>query len=268
MLNKTTKKNLPISVIIITKNAEHSVEKTLKSVSWANEIIVIDSKSSDNTVKICESYDAIIKKSDFWPGFGPQKNKALGFAKNRWILSIDSDEVVSNELYNEINKIMTINPENTAFYIRRINFFCGERVNYSGWQDDFVLRLFPKKLSAFTESLVHERVIFHGHLNKINAPLLHYSYKDFDDVTDKIHRYSSAGAHDLICSEKKITFTLAILHALWSFFKTYFLKFGFLDGKNGLIIAFMNMETTFYKYLKAINLKNFTTEKKNRKKFR
>jgi glycosyltransferase involved in cell wall biosynthesis len=167
---------------------------------------VIDSKSSDNTVKICESYNAIVKKSDYWPGFGPQKNKALDFAKNRWILSIDSDEVVSNELYNEINKIMILNPENTAFYIRRINFFCGERVNYSGWQNDFVLRLFPKKLSAFTESLVHERVIFDGHLKKINAPLLHYSYKDFDDVTDKIHRYSSAGAYDLIYSGKKNNF--------------------------------------------------------------
>ena len=144
-----------------------------------------------------------------------------------------------------------------AFYIERINFFCNQQVKYSGWQDDYVIRLFPKKGSAFTNDQVHEKVIFEGFLNKINGPLLHYSYRNLDDVTDKIHRYSSASARDLIYTEKKITLASAFCHSFWAFFKTYFLRFGFLDGKIGLIIAFMNMETTFYKYIKAIELKSY-----------
>ena len=248
---------LPISVIIITKNSQLSIKKTLESVTWANEIIVIDSNSSDDTVKICRSFHAVVKKSLNWPGFGAQKNKALSLAKNRWILSIDSDEVVSKNLANEIRRIVRLNPKGSAFNIERINFFCNQQVKYSGWQNDYVIRLFPKKGSAFTKDQVHEKIIFEGSLHKIYGPILHYSYRNLDDVTDKIHRYSSAAARDLLYSEKKITLRSALYHSFWAFFKTYFVRFGFLDGKIGLIIAFMNMETTFYKYVKAIELKSY-----------
>jgi len=257
---KFTKKHLPISVIIITKNSEHSIKKTLESITWANEIIVIDSNSSDHTVKICKSFNAIVKKSLIWPGFGAQKNKALSLATNQWILSLDSDEVVSKRLANEIKRVVRLNPNSSAFYIQRFNFFCNQQVKYSGWQDDYVIRLFPKKGSTFTKDQIHEKVIFEGSLKKIYGPILHYSYRNLDDVTDKIHRYSSAAARDLAYSEKKITFSSAVCHSFWAFFKAYFLRFGFLDGKIGLIIAFMNMETTFYKYIKAIELKSYSDQ--------
>jgi len=107
---KNIKKHVPISVIIITKNSEHSIKKTLESVTWANEIIVIDSNSSDRTVKICKSFNSVVKKSLNWPGFGAQKNKALSLAKNQWILSIDSDEVVSKSLAKEIKRVVRLNP--------------------------------------------------------------------------------------------------------------------------------------------------------------
>jgi hypothetical protein len=122
--------------------------------------------------------------------------------------------------------------------------------------------LFPKRYAQFSKDIVHEKVVFSGILRKINAPLYHYSYKNYNDITDKVHRYSSAGAKILLSLNKRITFNSALYHAFWSFFRTYFLKLGFLDGKNGLIIAFMNMETTFYKYLIAIDLKKSYNNKK------
>jgi len=262
--NKIIKINLPISVIIITKNAEHSIKKTLDSVSWANEIIIVDSNSTDQTAKICQSYNVIFKNYIDWPGFGKQKNRALRLVSNPWVLSIDSDEVVSDELSLEIIKAVKTNLTNTAFYVKRKNFFCGQLINYSGWQNDYVLRLFPKRYGQFSKDIVHEKVVFSGILKKINAPLYHYSYKNYSDVTDKIHRYSSAGADILLSLNKRITFDSALSHAFWSFFRTYFLKLGFLDGKNGLIIAFMNLETTFYKYLKAIDLKKLNNNKQSK----
>ena len=243
-----------VSVTIITKNEEAAIADCLASVAWADEIIVVDSGSTDKTVEVCKEHGAIVHSTTEWPGFGPQKNSALGFASHEWVLSIDADECVSSALRAEIEQALSVNTNNVAYQIPRSSSYCGQFMRHSGWWPDYVLRLFPKSQAIFSDDIVHEHVIFKGEVKTLKNPLLHISYTSLEEVLDKTNRYSTDGAAKLVARDKTASLSTAILHGVWTFLRTYFLRLGFLDGRMGFVLAVSNAETTYYRYLKLMLL--------------
>lgn len=241
-----------LSVIIITKNEENAIGDCLESVKWAHELIVVDSGSTDRTIEICKSYGAIVSIEKDWPGFGKQKNRALNLATNEWVLSIDADERVTPQLRDEILNAIGKPATNVAFRIPRKSSFCGQFINHSGWWPDFVLRLFPRTDAKFSDDLVHERVLFNGKIKSLEEPFIHISHNDLDEVLNKSNRYSSDSAAMLLAKGQTSSLSKAILHGVWAFIRTYFLRRGFLDGRIGLILAIATAETTYYRYLKLM----------------
>jgi glycosyltransferase involved in cell wall biosynthesis len=237
-----------LSVIIITKNEALNIRDCLESAAWADEIIVVDSGSSDDTVAICREFTPHVYSHD-WPGFGAQKNRALGYATKDWVLSLDADERITPQLRAEI-ETATSSGLATGYEIPRLSSFCGRFMQHSGWRPDYVLRLFRRGQGAFTDALVHEGVAVEGVTKELNQPLLHYSYRDFEDVLHKLNNYSSAAATMMHSRGKRGGLAKAVLHGLWSFIRTYFLRAGFLDGREGFMLAVLNAEHSYYRYLK------------------
>jgi len=235
-----------LSVIIITKNEAENIRACLESVKWANEIIVVDSGSVDATVEICRELGAQVHQHD-WPGFGVQKNRALAYATQEWVFSIDADERVTAELKQQLINAMK-NGSEDGFYVPRFSQFCGRFIRHSGWYPDYVLRLFKRTRGHFSDDMVHERVMLEGDAGRLTSPLLHYSYKNEADVRRKTEQYAKAGALQMLQKGKSATFADAPLRAGWAFIRTYFLRLGFLDGIAGFYVARMNFRTTYLKY--------------------
>ena len=243
---------MSLSVIVISKNEAHAIERCLESVSWADEIIVVDSGSTDETVKICESKGAKVHAMD-WPGFGPQKNRALALATGEWILSLDADEIVPPQLKAEIMAAIS-KGDADAYSFPRSSSYCGKFMRHGGWWPDRITRLFRRGRARFSDDLVHERLIVDGRTAELSSPLTHIAFSDLEEVLQKVDRYSTAGALMMAQKSKRATLGTAILHGFWSFFRTYFLKAGFLDGKEGFMLAVSNAEGTYYRYLKLMLL--------------
>lgn len=235
-----------LSVIIITKNEAENIRACLESVKWADEIIVVDSGSSDATVEICRESGAQVHEHD-WPGFGTQKNRALSYAANEWVFSLDADERVTANLKAQLIKAMEEGSED-GFYVPRLSQFCGRFIRHSGWYPDYVLRLFKRTKGRFSDDMVHERVILEGAAGRLSSPLLHYSYINEADVQRKTEQYARAGALQMLKNGKTATFADAPLRAGWAFIRTYCLRLGFLDGIAGFNVAMMNARTTYLKY--------------------
>lgn len=238
-----------LSVIIVTKNESEHIARCLKSISWADEIIVFDSGSTDDTVEICKNFTPYVFETD-WPGFGPQKQRALNKTTKNWILSIDADEQITRELQLEIQQAIQNQQNIHGFEIPRLSSYCGKQIKHGGWWPDYVLRLFEKKYGQFSDSLVHERVIINGSLSQLKNPILHESYTSLEEVLSKTNNYSSLGAEMLFDKGKKSSLSQAIIRAVWTFFRTYFIKASILDGNHGFMLAISNAEVTYYKYLK------------------
>jgi len=242
-----------LSVIIITKNEAQHIHDCLASVQFADEIIVVDSGSIDATVALCQPFTSHVYVHD-WAGFGVQKNRALSYATGDWVLSIDADERVSPALQAQILSTLQHSQHN-ALYIPRTSSYCGRFIHHSGWSPDYVLRLFRRHCAQFSDDLVHEKLLLtSGSSDKLTEALIHYSFATLDDVLDKVNRYSSAGAQMKFAQGKKASLGTAITHGLWAFIRTYFLQRGFLDGREGFILAVSNAEGTYYRYLKLMYL--------------
>lgn len=240
---------LNLSVILITKNEAENIRACLESVGWADEIVVVDSGSTDETVEIAREFTGKVYLHPDWPGFGPQKNRALDYATGDWVLSIDADERVTPELHAEIESVLT-DTGAIAYRIPRLSSFCGRFMRHSGWRPDYVLRLFRRDMGRFSEAQVHESVEVRGEVKNLQCDLLHYSYRDFDDVLAKLNLYSSASAKQMAERGKRGGLATAILHGAWAFFRTYVLRAGFLDGREGFMLAVMNAENSYYRYIK------------------
>jgi glycosyltransferase involved in cell wall biosynthesis len=244
----------PLSVIIITKNEETHISDCLASIAWCNEIIVVDCGSTDNTVARCQKYTDNVFVVDDWQGFGVQKNRALAKATGEWVLSIDADERVTATLQQEIKHAIT-HATYTAFRMPRKSHYCGRWIKHSGWTPDFVTRLFRRDCARFSDDIIHEKVqVLQGDIGTLKMPLLHYSFNSLEEVLEKINSYSSANAHKHFKQGKKSSLTKAIFHGLWSFVRTYILRAGFLDGREGFMLAVSNAEGTYYRYLKLMFL--------------
>ena len=247
---------MSLSVILITKNEEANLKDCLESVSFADEIIVVDSQSSDKTQEIARSFGAKLEITSDWLGFGPQKNRALNLATQDWVLSIDADERVTPELKQEILATMASANAADCYAIPRSSWYCGRFMKHSGWYPDYVDRLFKRGSAKFSDHLVHERLLPTGSSGKLNNHFLHYSYRDFSQVLKKVDVYSSAAAQQAFKQGKKGGLGEALIHGFWAFFRTYVLRRGFLDGKHGLALAISNAATSYYKYLKLWQLQN------------
>ena len=244
---------MSISVTVITKNEAAIIRTCLESVAWADEIIVVDSGSTDGTVEICREYTDKVILTD-WPGFGPQKNRALDMATKDWVLSLDADECVTPELREEMQAVMADPGGKAAFAMPRRSSYCGKPMRHSGWWPDYVTRLFRRGRARFSDDLVHERLIVDGPVGRLREPLLHEAFSDLEEVLDTMNRYSTAGARMMRDRKERAGLSTALLHGFWSFLSTYVLRAGFLDGREGLMLAISNAEGTYYKYLKLMLL--------------
>ncbi|CAA9892277.1 Lipopolysaccharide core biosynthesis glycosyltransferase WaaE [Candidatus Methylobacter favarea] len=246
-----------LSVIIITKNEASHIGRCLESVSWADEIVVLDSGSNDATIAICREYTDKVYEKD-WPGFGIQKQRALGKAQGDWVLSIDADEVVTTELRMEIEKALQ-QEQFQGYNIPRLSSYCGRQIRHGGWWPDHVLRLFRRNCSQFTDSVVHEHVIVQGQIGQLAAPLLHDAFVNLDEVLHKVNCYSTLGAALLYQRGVRSSLGKAILKGFWTFIRTYWLQAAFLDGRQGLMLSISNAEGTYYKYVKLLELEKRST---------
>ena len=241
-----------ISAYIIAYNEAEKVKAAVESVLWADEIIVADSFSTDNTAKIAESLGAKVVQIPF-KGFGDLRNNAIKACQHEWIFSLDSDERCTLEARDEILK--TINHPNSAdiYYMPRRNFFMGRWIKHSGWYPNYRQpQLFRNGKMTYTMEEVHEGYIKHSDksIEYLNNPIWQIPFKNLDEVIHKANRYSTLGVEKLIAKNKTASMGKALSHGLWSFIKHYFFKKGFLDGWPGFIIAFGNFEGTFYRYAK------------------
>ena len=240
-----------LSAIIITRNEAHNLHDCLQSMhGLADEIIVVDSQSTDNTVAIAQQHGAKVSQPADWPGFGPQKNRALDLATCDWVFSIDADERVTPELAAEIKHLLQYGDASVAYKVPRLSSYCGKFIHHAGWQPDYVLRLFKRDTARFSDDLVHERVVTEQPVHVLKHHLFHYSYLNFSQVLSKVDAYSTASAKQAYARGKRSSVAGALGHGAWAFFRTYVIRRGFLDGAHGLALAISNAETSYYKYLK------------------
>ena len=236
-----------LSVAIITKNEEDRLPKTLSALKdFADEIIVVDSGSTDRTVEIAKSFGAKVFIED-WKGYAEQRNSALEKTTYDWVLFLDADEVVSEELKTSIRKILKSSTAD-GFYIRRKTYYLGKFLNFV-WNNDWVLRLVNRKANPRWVGNIHETLILEGKTQKIQKGVIyHYTYRSLEEHFRKSFQYALLSAIEYHRRGKKFSLFKAIFNPLWAFFKVYFLKLGFLDGWRGLVIAFSYLFNGFLKY--------------------
>ena len=244
-------KTLPLSVAIITKDEEEMLPDCLKTVSFADDIVVVDSGSRDRTVEIATEFGCRVFVED-WKGYGPQKNSAVQKCKHDWVLIIDADERIPVEAELKIKEVLK-NPLADAFSLSRKNFFHGKWIRHSGFWPDRTLRLVKKTMGNF-DSVVHEKWATGGRIQGLDAHIEHYSFSNYSDMLKKLDEYSSAAAGMLFDSGIRTTALSPLIHACNMFFKTYIIKRGFLDGFDGLIISLTKAGGSFFKYAKLLEL--------------
>ncbi len=243
---------MSLSVIIIAKNESAAIEACLTSVAWADERIVLDGGSTDDTVARSRALGARTAVDLDWQGFGIQKNRVLDLATHEWVLSLDADEQVSPMLRDEILAVMR-HPEALAWYrIPRSSRYCGRALHHGGWWPDYVVRLFRRGQARFSVDPVHERLLGTpgGPLGTLKAPLLHDTYRDLEEALDKSNHYSTLGAHQAYARGQRASLGKAFGRSAWAFFRTLLLRRSFLDGGRGWLLAVSNAHTTFYRYAK------------------
>lgn len=241
----------PLSVVVITRDEAANIADCLAGVAFAAECIVVDGGSSDATVEIARAQGARVTQASDWPGFGPQKNRALAQATQPWVLSIDADERVTPQLRDEMLQAIAGADDRIAGWdMPRRSSFCGQYMAHSGWYPDRVTRLFRRGRGRFSDDAVHERVIVDGRVGHLRNDLLHATYPDLETMLAKLDRYSTASAQALFGRGHRSSFAGAIARGAWAFVRTYFLRLGVLDGRMGFVLAVSAGETTYYKYLK------------------
>lgn len=237
-----------ISAIVITYNEAKNIGECLDSLAFCDERIVVDCGSTDTTVDIAKQKGARVEFHQ-WQGYGPQKNYALSLATGIWVLAIDADERVTPELAEAMRGAIA-EVDADAWEFPRRSSFCGRTMRHSGWYPDYVLRLFRRGKARFDDVMVHEHVICTGKVRRLPQPLLHYPVYRLEDALSRMDRYSTASAKALFARGRRVTFFTGIGHGLFSFFRTYILRAGFLDGAEGFLLAVANAEGSYYRYMK------------------
>lgn len=253
MVKKASQNGCPLSVVIIAKNEAARIETCLRSVLWADEIVVVDSGSSDATCEIARRYTDRVYDIP-WRGFGRQKQAAVELATYDWIFSIDCDEQVTPELAAEIGGLLVTNHAWDAYSVPRRTFLGAREIRHCGWYPDRTIRFFNRRKARFSDDLVHERVIPEGQAGKCHGHLLHYSFGGIGPILAKLNHYSDLSARQMFEQGRRCTFSDVTLRPLFAFFQTYVLRLGFLDGVEGLEVATATSLNTFVKYIKLREL--------------
>ncbi|MFK5881563.1 MAG: glycosyltransferase family 2 protein [Sulfurospirillum sp.] len=230
---------MKISIVILTFNSQKYLQKVLNSCLFADEILIVDSGSSDETLNIAKTFSNVKTVQQKWLGFGKQKQAGVDACKNDWVFVLDSDEVITKELREEILADTLIYK---AYFVPRLNYFFGKPIRHCGLYPDITLRFFDKNFAKFSEDEVHEKVITKEKTAILKNHMLHFAYENIEEFIAKQNKYSSLN--------KKQNIFKAIFNPYWTFFKIYFLRLGFLEGKSGFIIAKLYAQYTFWKYIK------------------
>jgi len=240
---------LKLSAVLITKNAGEDFERCLQSLGFADEIVVLDSGSTDNTIAIAERAGARVFSSETWPGFGPQRQHAQQYARGEWLFWIDADEVVSDELAQSVQAVIKEAPANTVLKVSRLSWFFGRFIRHSGWYPDRVVRLYRRDEFGYNNAMVHEKVACEGAQVRVLAgELLHYTATDFQDYFNKSVRYAADWAEERAQRGEKANLFNACTHSVAAFLRYYFFKLGFLDGRHGFLLAATTAHYVFNKY--------------------
>lgn len=239
-----------LSIIVITKNEEANIERCLRSVQWANEIIVVDAMSTDRTVEIAESHGAKVLKKE-WKGFAKQKEYALQQASHEWIFSIDADEEVTEELRQTIQGIVRRSDAVNGYEVPRKSFFLGKWIRYGGWYPGYQMRLFRKSKARMNHRPVHEGFLVEGTKERLTADLNHYTYATLHQYIEKMNDYSSLDVMNRISSGKKLRWINFILNPLSHFLRMYVSLKGFKDGFHGFLLAYYSALHTLVIFAKC-----------------
>jgi glycosyltransferase involved in cell wall biosynthesis len=247
-----------ISAIVITKNEGANIADCLKSIDWADEIILVDAESSDRTVEIAKSFNSKIFIHQ-WEGFAKQKEFALTKTSNEWILHIDADERISPALRDEI--IALQETDINGYYLRRQNYLLNKHIKSCGWDNDYQLRLVRKSKSKLNDRLVHEKFIVDGKTGQLKNRLIHLTFTSIEKTIFKINHYTSLKAEELFLKNRKVGGWGIVVHGFTGFFKFYFLLGGFKDGIHGLVISLLHLITTLVSYIKLWEKHHFPIKK-------
>jgi glycosyltransferase involved in cell wall biosynthesis len=244
---------MKISAAIITYNEERNIARVLESLRCCDEIVVIDSGSNDRTVELATKLGARVIDS-VWRGFAGQKNYASEYCEHDWVLSLDADEALSEALEAEIWQIKKNGPRFDAYTMPRLAQYLGRWILHSGWYPDRKIRLFDRRRAKWVGEYVHESVAVEGTIGHLKSNILHFTCSSLSEHLKTMDRYTTLAAEQLVEQKKEIGWTHLALDPPWTFFKTYVLQRGFLDGTEGLAIAHMAALYNFVKYAKAKNM--------------
>ncbi len=245
-----------ISVYIVAYNEETKVQAALESVAWADEIVLVDSGSTDRTVELAEGFGARVVQIPF-EGFGKLRNCAVEACTHEWIFSLDADERCTEEVRDEIKSITTDPEALDVYFVPRRNYFLGRWIRHCGWYPDYRQpQLFREGTLRYREDLVHEGFVASGRIGYLKHAIWQLPFQDLSEVLAKMQRYSSLGTEKLASQGVKSSMGKAFLHALGAFIRIYIIRSGFLDGWAGFVIALGNFEGTFYRYAKLAVAQN------------
>ena len=243
----------PLSIAVITLNEEKRLAECLASVSFADDIVVVDSGSTDSTLDIARRFGARVYRQK-WQGFGRQKQTAIDHCKNRWVLILDADERLSEDAMAEIKALQEKGGSCAAYQLPRKNFFLGRWIRYAGWWPDYVTRLINKERCRMSANLVHESIEVNGLLGQLDSPIIHQATRNLEHTMEKMDRYSTAGAREMHARGESASYAKALGRGVWAFFYNYFIRRGFLDGGPGFIIAVSDAVNKFFKYAKLAEM--------------
>ncbi|HZW77932.1 MAG TPA: glycosyltransferase family 2 protein [Flavobacteriaceae bacterium] len=237
-----------ISALAITLNEEENIERYLKNLWFADEIIIVDSHSTDRTVELASQFPNVQVHLRTFDNFSAQKNYAISLAKHDWAVFFDLDEEVTASLAKEILEIVS-NPKKIAYFVKRDYFFMGKRIKYSGFQRDYVIRIFNKNFCRYNDNLVHELIIADGPTGRTKNSSPHYTYKSFDHYTGKLHQYSALQAKMLYEKGKKPNLYHFFFRPFYRFWYQYLIRLGIMDGKEGFVLAYINAFSVYKRYV-------------------
>jgi len=244
-----------VSVTIITKNEAADIAAALDSVAWADERIVVDSCSTDETASLARQHGARVAVRE-WPGYVAQKNHAASLASHDWILSLDADERVTPDLAAEIRSRLQHEPEERGFSLPRVTFHLGRWIRTTDWYPDHQLRLYDRRAAEWTGRYVHEGVTVNGRVGRLRNELQHYAYRDVAEHMETIDHYTTLAARQMFEQGRRATAVDLVLQPAFAFFRNFILKRGFLDGRVGLTISRMNARYVGLKFSKLRQLHN------------
>lgn len=244
---------MKISATIITCDEERNIARAIESLRCCDEILVVDSGSTDRTVEIAEKLGARVIESP-WPGYAKQKNLAAAKASHDWIFSLDADEALSEALEAEIWQLKKNGPDHDGYTVPRMAQYLGRWILHSGWYPDRKVRLYDRRKATWVGEYVHESVRVQGSRGHLRSNLLHYTCESISEHLRTLDRYTTLAAQEVVARRQKVAWPNLILDPAWTFLRTYFLQLGFLDGLEGLMIAYMAATYSFLKYAKARNM--------------